>query len=144
MSASMIRALAIALLLARPAFAVAPPPAQDTIWAGCTGGVTGAGQATRIVADGRMVRLTLSRAGAQWQPEQLGFDPDRYARLARALNEGGFARLRGGPPGNITCWLERVSATGRGWRVQWAGNEPPAAWPAGVRDAFSELRGIGR
>jgi hypothetical protein len=136
--------LAIALLLALPAYAVAPPPAQDTIWAGCAGGVTGGGTATRIVADGRMVRLTLDRAGAMWQPEQLGFDPERYARLARVLDDSGFARLRGGPPGNITCWLERVWANGRGWRVQWGGTDPPGAWPAGVRDVFNELRGLGR
>lgn len=139
-----MRARLAKLLLAMPAHAVAPPPAQDTIWAGCSGGLAGGGTATRIVADGRMVRLTLDRAGAPWQPEHLGFDAERYARLSRALDEAGFARLRGGPPGNITCWLERVWATGRGWRVQWAGEAPPAAWPDSVRDAFSELRTLGR
>jgi hypothetical protein len=137
-----MRGLIAAVLLALPAHAVAPPPAQDTIWAGCSGGATGGGQAVRIVADGRMVRLTQDRAGAPWQPAQLGFDAERYTRLARALDEGGFARLRGGPPGNITCWLERVRATGHGWRVQWAGTEPPTAWPAGVRNAFTELRSL--
>lgn len=135
-------ALALALLLAWPASAAAP--VLDTIWAGCTGGVTGGGSATRILADGRLVRLYQARAGAAWVTEDKGRDTELYAQVARALDEGGFAGLRGGPPGNLTCWLERVWATGRGWRVQWAGTEPPVDWPEAVRGAFTTLRGVGR
>ncbi len=137
-----MRALALALLvLASPAAATAPPLPLDTIAAGCSGGVTGGGTVMRILADGRLVRLTLGRAGTTPRIDQLGFDLALYQRLAQALDEGGFNRLQGGPPGNITCWLERVWATGRGWRVQWAGTEPPATWPDEVRAAFAALRG---
>lgn len=139
-----IRATALVvamLLLAWPGSAAAP--VLDTIWAGCTGGVTGGGSATRILADGRLVRLSQARAGAPWVSEDKGRDAGLYAQLARALDEGGFAGLRGGPPGNLTCWLERVWATGRGWRVQWAGTEPPADWPEAVRGAFATLREAG-
>jgi hypothetical protein len=136
------KTLVVAMLLAAwPASATAP--VLDTIWAGCTGGVTGGGSAARMLADGRLVRLSQARAGAPWIIEDKGRDPVLYARLARALDEGGFAKLRGGPPGPITCWLERVWATGQGWRVQWAGTEPPADWPEAVRGAFATLRGAG-
>lgn len=132
------------LVLAGPAAAIAPPPAQDVIETGCTGGQSGGGTQTRIVADGRVVRLSLSRAGAPWQLEQRGFDLATYARLDRALADAVLARLRGTPPGNMTCWLERRSANGASRRIRWAGLDPPGSWPASVRAAVQELRALGR
>lgn len=132
------------LLVAGTAAATAPPPAQGVIATGCAGGVTGGGVETRIVADGRIVRLTLPRAGQPWQVEQRGFDQAAYARLDRVLEASGFARLRGSPPGNMTCWLERGFADGHRLRVSWAGTDPPAAWPAPLRAAVPELRELGR
>ncbi len=113
-----------------------PAAAQTPITAWCAGGVTGGGNGTRIMPDGRILRLSRTTAAAPEVATPLGEDEAAFRRWDAILAAAGFIRMGGGAPGNMTCSLSQGTTT-----IRWPGTTPPPDLPPPVGQVFGELRG---